>query len=517
MIGVYFNGDVFSPIYNHLVSDFAGDILKLSSRTLPVETLNDFISHSYYPILRKCWERVLMLELNFAEKNNLLTGSTQNERFEFYVKEIIKKENIELIYKKYPLFEKQWNDEIRQYTDGLKKTLVTITNDITEAANYFYGDLTTLVVTKIRPVGDPHKGMKMSTKVTYENEKNQQRILYYKPRNLSLDKGFERFINWWNNNAKIKHKVPRVMLKDGYGWCESISQQKCNDHFKVKSYYLAYGSLVAFSHIFATTDLHMENIISHGEYPVVIDIETLFSCLFEFERNHPVKYHIYSSLLLPSHADNNIELSPLTFKENVQTDINVFVNPQKKVTSMKMEKKKFNTIKNKNQVKLNNYIVNFLDYKNEIIEGFEDTMLFILNNKDLFLDKIIECMSSCLVRILTRSTFEYSKILHNVYHPSSLYYKEKNRDINVLSNDFYDADILNSEIDELLSGDIPYFEMKFDGKTLMNGRGDSLSTKVILSPLLKVKKQLKNLSLKSIEQTKMDVAFTFIAYQLRVM
>ena len=39
-------------------------------------------------------------------------------------------------------------------------------------------------------------------------------------------------------------------------------------------FYIRFGEILALSYILNATDLHMENLIAYGEYPVIIDLET---------------------------------------------------------------------------------------------------------------------------------------------------------------------------------------------------------------------------------------------------
>lgn len=513
---VHFADDVFSPIYRNLIKNQLQEIVQMASSLLPKNMLLEFISTACLPLLRRGWERVLILELNCAEQDGLLTGVTDEQRFSFFVQQMCKDENINLLLNKYPLLDKRWSQEIKIFCHSLKKMLERISHDIFDVALSFYQDnSSSLTVTEIKLMGDPHHGMQMTSRISFAMSNNKAGIVYYKPRDLSLDAALEKFIDWWNGRSKITHLVPENILRRDYGWSQSISYKACSNETEVNDFYLRYGSLLALSYIFSTRDLHMENIVSCGAYPVIVDIETLFSCLFEYEAKHPVKYHIYSSLLLPSHADDNMELSPLSAKEGRATEIEIWINPQQQKTSLKMEKIKFYTLQSKTNVRLNDMNINFMKYRRKIIEGYEESAKFIFQHKDEFLERISAFMPGCAVRILVRSTAEYSKILYNTWHPDSLYNSTVDRDINILSSDFGDPEILISEINELHSGDIPYFKIKFKSHELRNGQDVLIPAPVLASPGERIISQLNALSDAIIEQTKMDINFTFLAYTLR--
>ncbi|MGQ7115029.1 DUF4135 domain-containing protein, partial [Escherichia sp. TWPC-MK] len=90
---------------------------------------------------------------------------------------------------------------------------------------------------------------------------------------------------------------------------------------------IRYPYLIALCYLLNLNDLHLENIIAHGEYPVIIDIETCFQASVEMENNSIyvdlLRYlevdSVSNSFLLPKQisvgSDDDIELSALSGRE----------------------------------------------------------------------------------------------------------------------------------------------------------------------------------------------------------
>ncbi|PYE86489.1 type 2 lanthipeptide synthetase LanM family protein [Phyllobacterium leguminum] len=509
-----FEQEVFADLYRHLIIDGYNQLQRLRTRLVPEATLQDLAETAFVPLARKAWERLFMVEMNFADQEGLLQGRTEAERFEFFVDEVMKPENFALLLRKYPGLEEQWQRDISTYTTALVQLIERIEQDIGRVAREFYGDESIGEVRKISLVGDPHRGMQQSARIDYADGEGKARTVYYKARNLAIDEGFFNFIAWWNQHAPIEHRAPRVLNRGEYGWAEAIPRKECENQDQVRAFYRRYGSILAFAQIFAARDLHMENIIASGEYPVIVDLETLFSCTLAYEQHSPAIHHLYSSLLLPARfSEDEMEVSPLGAQANTMTTIEVLANPQRRSSALKMESRKWVTGDYGSKVFLVGETVDFVQYEDCLVEGLRDTLNYFNENRASLQEILTRVMSGAWVRIVRRATAEYIKVLNNVYHPESLAYQEARRDIRALTCDMKDGDILASELEELERGDVPYFQMPFDEAVLFDGRGRALATPVFHSPRQNVEYELSRLTGAFIDQVTEDIRFSFLIYR----
>ena len=110
--------------------------------------------------------------------------------------------------------------------------------------------------------------------------------ILYKPRDLSLDLQFSHLCAWMNQRFEADElKVPWVINRGTYGWVEFIKHQVCATDRELRTFYRRSGVLLGLLDLLDGNDCHLENIIAHGEYPVLIDPETLFHSALRLGRN----------------------------------------------------------------------------------------------------------------------------------------------------------------------------------------------------------------------------------------
>ena len=104
----------------------------------------------------------------------------------------------------------------------------------------------------------------------------------------------------------LRDCLPRSVLKDGYGWQEFVTPRPMTDPDQPARYFYRFGALGAILGAIGATDLHDENLIAGGEFPCVIDTETMTrpdagvddDSLPHKLANH-LKLSIASTMLLP--------------------------------------------------------------------------------------------------------------------------------------------------------------------------------------------------------------------------
>jgi type 2 lantibiotic biosynthesis protein LanM len=102
------------------------------------------------------------------------------------------------------------------------------------------------------------------------------RRVIYKPKDLRLDAFWHELISWLNcNGPPVDLRSAKVLVRERYGWTECIERAQCADRNEAESYYQRAGALLALFHVFAGADMHLENIIAAGAYPVPIDLEMI--------------------------------------------------------------------------------------------------------------------------------------------------------------------------------------------------------------------------------------------------
>lgn len=101
--------------------------------------------------------------------------------------------------------------------------------------------------------------------------------LVYKPRSLALDCAMRAL--WAVLDPGLRHSiagcVPLSVDRGDYGWQDFIAQEPAMTPDACARYFYRFGALIAVAGVWGATDLHHENVVTHGEHPVVIDLETM--------------------------------------------------------------------------------------------------------------------------------------------------------------------------------------------------------------------------------------------------
>lgn len=118
--------------------------------------------------------------------------------------------------------------------------------------------------------GDPHCGARSVSILVFGDTR-----IVYKPKSLAIDAAFNRLIDWLGEHIDPAPAALRIVDRDDYGWSEFIAARPCGTVAEVARYYRRLGALLALLHLCRGVDVHFENLISSGEQPYAVDLETL--------------------------------------------------------------------------------------------------------------------------------------------------------------------------------------------------------------------------------------------------
>ncbi|MDR2108453.1 MAG: RiPP maturation radical SAM C-methyltransferase [Coriobacteriales bacterium] len=121
--------------------------------------------------------------------------------------------------------------------------------------------------------GDRHNAGRFVVQLGFANGA----CLLYKPRAPRLNSAYRDFVAALAQGGIIEApQLPETLDCDGYFYSRRVEPAAATPGTEQR-YYRNAGSLLALSHVLGSTDLHRENIISSGEYPVLVDTETVLS------------------------------------------------------------------------------------------------------------------------------------------------------------------------------------------------------------------------------------------------
>jgi type 2 lantibiotic biosynthesis protein LanM len=216
--------------------------------------------------------RTLLLELAIARHLHSLLGETPQARFQYFLDEIDSANGRRVLDERYPLLGADIAAQADQTERFLDRLLARITQDYERVSTLFpdQGEPARLH-TFTTGQGDRHDHGGSVVKLVFEGG-----LALYKPRSLAMDAAYAQFLDQLAEHGIEPTQQAAVALDCGdYGYVSWVEHRPLHDEAAAARYYRRYGGLVAIAYVLNGSDLHLENLIACGEYPVVIDLETL--------------------------------------------------------------------------------------------------------------------------------------------------------------------------------------------------------------------------------------------------
>ncbi|WP_370695799.1 type 2 lanthipeptide synthetase LanM family protein (plasmid) [Priestia megaterium] len=481
----------FEPFLREFYYDFFHKQITNLNISLSYTCQNDIIKH-FLNMLYSISHKTLILEVNSLSLMGKLNGNSSQERYQSFCKMLQRDDNYrDSLIVEYPVLFRLISTKII----NLKKFLLELFTHYEQDKHLFsekFNLNSNSPITRLHiGSGDSHKKGKTVTIIELENDEK----IVYKPRCLSIDVEFQKFINWVNekSTSTIKLKTITILDKSSYGWCEFVTYKSCENQQSVSNFYNRIGQLLGVLHVMNATDFHYENIISHGQFPVLIDLESLFH--HTISPNHSltespvinkalrlINDSVLSTGLIPNRAskvDNEGKFDPSGIGDTANEQLlpfNVEVVTNEFTDRMKIEKKKGTLIPGLNNPRINGESINIGDYLDEITTGFSLTYSIFSTNKSE-LKSLINKFKNKEIRKIFRDTMKYSKLLNLSYHPDFLR-NQIDREILINRLRVKEGEPIENavsfEIKDMLDGDIPYFSSETNGTSIKSSDEQTL-------------------------------------------
>lgn len=212
--------------------------------------------------------RILILDIFEKKKEGALRGENSGEEYIFYEKNFLNNEIfMEYVLRKYPELDRllRLHDIKLDFVRTEINKRIGIDN-ILRCSSEKRKKVKELKLNQ----GDTHKNGHSVSKVEFTDGS----ILYYKPHSLDKNLKYQKLYKHLCEKAGISCREVKYLSRQTYGWEENIENKSCNTKEEVERYYFRLGIHLFLGYALGATDLHGENIVAHGEYPVIIDMET---------------------------------------------------------------------------------------------------------------------------------------------------------------------------------------------------------------------------------------------------
>lgn len=471
----------------------------------------EFYDYLINQILSNSIKTIITLFFAF-KKENLLEGNSSEEGYDYFDKYSATKEFHDLVNKIYPLLKLKLDRILNNHIVNYNDLKMRVVSDKEEIYKKFGLNLEDTANCHIRyGLSDHHRGLKSICII-----ENSNRKIVYKPRSGKIDEYWRIFMNWFNSKSpSLKLNTIKILDKGEYQWQEYVDSKSCNSESEIKRLYYRIGILAAISYVLKMGDLHMENMIVNGEFPYIVDLETIFQ-IDGFQNgnlevksatdilNKKIRQSILSTQLFPvpgKFHDSNIDISGITGKGG-----QVIKNGKIKIINQFTDEieiiREDGMTENKGNIgRIENILIDPKNYIKEIVEGFREGYILLENNKEELLQLINfgELFYDVCPRYLFRNTNLYATILEMGKNPKYLKNRsELDRLYHLLSktdSNHKFKKVYQSELDDLFNDDIPYFYGNIDNTTIFNSNGDSCFV-LDRTPLIEVNERIKHLNKK---------------------
>ncbi len=312
---------------------------------------------------------------------------------------------------------------------------------------------------------DSHKGGKKVIKLCTDNGVS----IIYKPHGLKKEVIYQKLYGWFCEKLDLEKKAVILIDKGEYGWEECLVSKECEKEEQVQRYYIRMGIHLFLCMLFGTSDMHQENVLAVGEYPVILDLETFPGIRKEKSLKNAdekigsfVEKSVLHTGILPVFVWKNenaaVNLGALSRYQRGSTSVRLPVLEKAGTSEMKFVYRYLPLKEGESMPALNQKRVDPGRFVQQLCAGFERSYRLFLEQEstvETFLCSLWECPT----RFLIRHTQQYSMYLASSLHPRFLKrYEDRLLLLQILQKENADRTLVEQEISEMLLLDIPLFE-----------------------------------------------------------
>lgn len=253
-----------------------------------------------------------------------------------------------------------------------------------------------------------------------------------------------------------------------YGvWVKFIEHQEVFDENQINNFYYNYGKIIYVAYLLGMNDMHYENLIACGEYPVITDVETVFSSYLFFDTHkfdYDAQYRAIREILYGVMTTGLIPIFSMT--EYFGGDVSCLSNKGMRINAEKLKNEyrddmyiymSMKTIREYNH--LPNKDMDPLFYGKSIVEGFKEAEHIFKQHKEEVTQYILDNLYKVEARIILNMTKGYSRIVQIKSDPRYRYNPQLFDGLlkNLKRANQFSEDVYEYEVGELCKSNIPSF------------------------------------------------------------
>ncbi len=431
--------------------------------------------------------RVLVLELNTARLLGTLHGATPQERFENFSRSFEDPERMLTLLQEYPVLARSLATTMESWLAVHLELLERVAADRPELGHLFLGGQEVGTLSELGTgVSDTHRG---GRSVVHARFSSGLKVIY-KPKALAVDVRFQQLLEWLNTQGlSTPHRLMKVLDRASYGWVEHVDVAECDSREGLQRFYLRQGSYLALLYLLRAVDVHLENLIAAGEFPVLVDLESLFYHAPPLEQGEDAYQRAVALLdqsvlligLLPfqtSFAGKSVDLSGLGGQAGQMLPRPALLAEDSQKDTMRLVRGLVPMQGASNLPRLNGQAANAADFVEELARGFQETYRLLVRHR-AELEERLRAFAEVEVRHIVRPTFRYGFLQQESHHPDFL---RDGLDVDRLLDLLWAeaevkpmlSQLIPYEQADLRAGDIPMFLTRPGSRDLWSSTGERI-------------------------------------------
>jgi len=452
---------------------------------------------------------VMALELNVARLDGVLKGETPEERFHSFC-DRLRQMDVQLsIAREYPVLLRSlytatvnWVDSSLELLERLSKDWDLIRSSL--AAGVEPKSLTSIAA----GAGDSHRRGRTVAILEFSTGFK----LVYKPHSQSVDVHFGAFLEWVNQAGfETPFRILKIIDRGSYGWSEFVAHQPCSSRGEVERFYQRLGGYLAAFYVTRAGDMHFGNLLAAGEFPVPVDLETLFHNALVTEKDDPAinafQLSVMRVLLLPqriyeSETYEGVDMSGFGAKSGQYFPVGK-ASSWERVGTDEMRLVRNKTVLMEvagNRPKLEDQDVAAGEFVEAFVTGFRWVYGLIEERRDELraTGGILDRFGDDEVRFVPRATAAYLVLLRACQHPDLLRNAiDRDQALDSLwlgaAQQTYLTRLVPAELRDLQSGDVPVFTSHPNSRDLWTSEGERIQEVFEQPALALVREELNRL------------------------
>lgn len=423
--------------------------------------------------------RCLIADMHEKKDAGQLNGHSSAEEYDDYVSKcLLNEREYREFLKKYPVMTDLLICKIRDYINYSNEIFQHFYQDREILSKGFHIEQNGMEITKISFNQDEeHFPGRIVAQVSLKSGER----FYYKPHSLLLTEQYQKIENWLWEKMEPEKSRHLVVSGDDYGWEQEVTESECKCTKEIKEFYYRCGAECCLTYVLGMTDIHMDNVIAHGKYPVIIDTEFMFDRRIEVGiQGKNLQQNLMDTVMHTGFVPNgmgtmHVNVSVLNTCDEQRLPVKMPMVINKGTSEMDISYHYPTLSHKKNMPIYEGKHISFENYMDEFMNGFRRAYDCVKADSEV-LTGMCQPIMKKKVRYLFRNTQEYYMYITSFNFPELMRNQAKrqlslwhmNRGLHC--NETYRVKILIYEMQCVYDGIVPIFYA--DGKNLLMGNGE---------------------------------------------